>query len=170
MKLKSTLLLAATCLTFSGSAFAEHTGLLDATGLDGTDVWDFHGKKIGDLKHILVDPHSGRARYAVIEVDKAWELIDPEVAVPWGAFRFARKDDKSLEVALDSTKERLAGAPRYKAGDKDRIFNRDGGETIYSYWRIQWYDDPATTAPGTTTPPTSTTPSTTDPSATKPQP
>jgi sporulation protein YlmC with PRC-barrel domain len=160
MKLKSTLLLAATCLTLAGSAFAEHAGLLDATTLDGTDVWDFHGKKLGDVKQILIDPHSGRVRYAIIEVDKAWELIDPEIAVPWAALRVARKADRSLEIALDSTKERLADAPRYKMGDSDRILNREGGATIYSYWRAQWYDDPA--KPGTNVPPS--------PNITKPEP
>jgi PRC-barrel domain len=172
MKLKSTLLLVATCFTLAGSALAVNTGLLDATALDGTDVWDFHGKKLGDLKHILIDPHSGRARYAVIEVDKSWELIDPEVVVPWNSFRFSRKADNSLEMALDSNKERLSGAPRYKAGDNDRILSRDGGATIYSYWRAQWYEDPAvptTSAPSTTPAPSSTSPSTTDPAKPTPK-
>lgn len=120
--------------------------MVDSAKLDGTAVWDFHGKKLGDVQQVLLDPTSGRTRYVVLQVDKEWSLNDPEIAVPWSALRVRWKDDKNLEIALDANKEKLVGAPRYKAGDSNRLYNRDAGNTVYSYWGMTWMDDSATPA------------------------
>ncbi len=144
--------LAGALLITCGSAFAQAIGLIDAANLNGHEVYDFNGKKLGDLQQILVDPVSGRTRYAVLQVDKAWDLNDPEMAVPWGAFKITKDGDEKLTFSLGATKERLERAPRYKVGDADRLYTREAGKPIYSYWELWWIEEPPTPESNSTPP------------------
>ena len=148
---------------------ANAKSLVDASKLDGTAVYDFHGNKLGDLQQVLIDPKSGQIRYGVLQVDKSWSWNDPEVAVPWGSFAVKRGDDKSVKLSLDATKEKLEKAPKFKAGDADRLFDKQASEPTYTYWSIFWYDPMPmnkTDASGKTSPNAKT--SAADPSATAP--
>ena len=131
-------------LTLSATAvYAVEAGkLVDAAKLDGTEVYDFHGTKLGDIQQILIDPNAGRIRYGVLQVDKSWNWNDPEVAVPWGSFVVKRGGDNSVKLSLDANKEKLEKAPRFKSGDADRLYGRDASQPIYTYWSIIWMDDP----------------------------
>ena len=122
----------------SNSANAK--SLVDASKLDGTAVYDFHGNKLGDLQQVLIDPMSGQIRYGVVEVDKSWNWNDPAIAVPWGSFAVKRGDDKSVNLSLDTTKEKLKKAPKFMAGDADRLYDKQSSEPVYTYWSIYWYD------------------------------
>lgn len=134
--------LAALALTSTLALAADATGLVDASKLDGVEVYDFHGKKLGEIEQVLIDPMSGRIRYGVVEVDKEWSLDDPHVAVPWGSFQVKRGDDKTVKLSVDATKEKLAKAPRFKAGDAERLFTKEASAPVYTYWSIYWFDEP----------------------------
>jgi hypothetical protein len=92
-----------------------------------------------------VDPESGRIRYGILEVDKTWNWSDPMVAIPWSTFAVKRGDDKVPTISIDTTKERLETAPKFKIGDADRLYGKEASEPIYSYWGHQWIDDSTTT-------------------------
>ena len=124
---------------------ADSKWLLDASKLEGTDVWDFHGNKLGGLQQVLLDPQTGRIRYGVIEVDKSWNWSDPQVAVPWDSFAVKRGDDKKTVLSIDATKEKLQNAPKFKAGDAERLFSKEASQPIYSYWSVYWFEEPAAT-------------------------
>lgn len=119
--------------------------LVDSSKLDGAAVWDFHGNKLGDLQQVLVDPKSGRVRYGVLEVDKAWNWSDPMIAIPWGTFAVKKGDGKTPTISIDSTKEKLEKAPRYKVGDAGRLYEKKASQPIYTYWGIYWIEDPTPT-------------------------
>ncbi len=114
--------------------------LVDASKLAGTDVYDFHGNKLGHLEQVLLDPKSGQIRYGVLEVDKAWSWPDPKIAVPWGSFAVKRGDDKSVKLSLDATKDKLEKAPKFKAGDADHLYDKQVSEPTYTYWSMYWYE------------------------------
>ncbi|MBN8421296.1 MAG: PRC-barrel domain-containing protein [Verrucomicrobia bacterium] len=152
MKIRSLpAVLAAIALTSSTAAFAavDNTQnasaqwLVDASKLEGTAVWDFHGNKLGDLQEVLIDPQTGRIRYGVMEVDKSWSWSDPQIAIPWDSFAVKRGDDKKAVLSIDATKEKLEKAPKFKAGDADRLFSKESSQPIYSYWSVFWYEEPA---------------------------
>ncbi len=121
---------------------SDHQWLVDASKLDGTAVFDFHGHKLGDLQKVLIDPKSGRIRYGVMEVDKSWNWNDPTVAIPWGTFAVKKGDDKMPNLSIDATKDKLEKAPKFKEGDADRLFGKEASAPIYTYWSIYWFDEP----------------------------
>lgn len=152
MKIRSIpAVLAAIAITSSTAAFAavDNTQnanaqwLVDASKLEGTAVWDFHGNKLGDLQEVLIDPQTGRIRYGVMEVDKSWSWSDPQIAIPWDSFAVKRGDDKKAVLSIDATKEKLEKAPKFKAGDADRLFSKESSQPIYSYWSVFWYEEPS---------------------------
>ena len=132
--------------TFAFAADANNTTgsqqLVDASKLDGRDVYDFHGQKLGHLDQVLIDPQSGQVRYGVLEVDKTWSLNDPKIAVPWGSFAVKPGDNNAVNLSLDATKEKLENAPKFKAGDANRLFSKEASAPVYSYWSIYWFDEP----------------------------
>ena len=119
--------------------------LVDASKLEGTEVYDYHGHKLGDLQQVLIDPQTGRIRYGVMEVAKDWSWTDPQVAIPWDSFAVKRGDDKKVALSIDATKEKLEKAPKFKAGDADRLFSKEASQPIYSYWSIYWFEEPTAT-------------------------
>ena len=120
-------------------------GLLTASSLKGKPVDNLQGDRLGDIQRILIDPQNGRVRFAVIQVDKAWNWNDPEIAVPFTALQIDRQNENEVKVKLDATKDKLQNAPKFKQGDADRIFRADAGEPIYTFWSVTWFDDAQTT-------------------------
>lgn len=116
-------------------------GLLSAFALKGKQVENMQGERLGDIQRLLIDHNSGRVRYAVVEVDKAWNWNDPEIAVPFGALQINRQNENDVHVKLDATKEKLQNAPKFKQGDADRIFRAETAQPIYSFWSVTWFDD-----------------------------
>ncbi len=137
-----------TTKTASPATKTDSQWLVDASKLDGTAVYDFHGNQLGDLQKVLVDPKSGRIRYGILEVNKSWNWDDPTVAVPWGSFAVKKGDDKMPNLSIDATKEKLEKAPKFKEGDADRLYGRQASAPIYSYWSIVWWDEPMTNDAG----------------------
>jgi sporulation protein YlmC with PRC-barrel domain len=117
--------------------------LVDAGKLDGRDVKNLQGQDLGKIKQVLIDPQSGRVRYGVLQVDKAWSLNNPEIAVPFGAFKITRTANNDFTIQLDATKEKLEKAPQHKIGEADRLFSVEASQPLYTYWSIMWLDDPS---------------------------
>jgi len=127
---------------FAASGTQQAGKLIDAGKLDGQQVKNMQGQDLGKIKQVLIDPQSGRARYAVLEVDKAWSLDNSEIAVPFGAFQISHNGNNNLTVQLDATKEKLQNAPKHKIGEADQLFSQQASQPLYSYWAILWFDDP----------------------------
>src|SRR5690349_12900094 len=100
----------------------QNFGLIDPAKLTGDQVSDFSGQQLGTVKQLLIEPLTGRIRYAVISVDPS-----NNVAVPWLALRVTRQGE-GASLALDATKEKLQNAPKWKQGDADRLYTKEAGK------------------------------------------
>lgn len=120
---------------------SSNRGLIDISNILDKSVKGLNGDNLGDIDQLLVDPNTGRIRYAVIEVDKAWNWNEPKVAVPFQALQVTHKGNNNVQFTLDATKEKLEKAPKFRVGDAERLYSREASQPIYSYWAILWYDD-----------------------------
>lgn len=139
--MKLTTLTTITCALalLSGTAVAQN--LIDASKLDGKKVHNLQGEDLGDVSQLLIDSASGQVRYVVLELNKLWKINDPEVAVPFGSFKMTGKPvDANFKMTLDTTKDKLSNAPKHKIGEADRLFTKEAGMPIYSYWSIIWFE------------------------------
>lgn len=89
--------------------------LVKAGDVIGSDLWDFHGNKIGTIDQVMLEP-AGKTVLAIINADE-WLEEDHKVAVPWAKIYVRTEGDDSDKViyTLDVTKERLREAPRWEA-------------------------------------------------------
>lgn len=83
----------------------------------GWDVKGADGRKLGEVKSLIVDPAAREVRFLEVQLDKDLfpdrKLSDDErrVCIPIGAARLDRDNEKVLVDRLPM--DRLAGAPRY---------------------------------------------------------
>jgi sporulation protein YlmC with PRC-barrel domain len=91
--------------------------IFKATNLRGMPIQNASGETVGSVKDFLVDPANGRVGYVAVDVGK---LVgsDKVVAMPWSTLKVVKpQDDKTMaKLTTDLGKDRLTGAPEYKAG------------------------------------------------------
>ena len=92
--------------------------LLSTETILGSDVKNPQGQDVGDLKQLMLDPHTGRVMYAVVAMGGFLGMGEKTVIVPWNALEVAR-DGTSL--VLNVSPQMLQQAPSY-AKDKEPVY------------------------------------------------
>jgi sporulation protein YlmC with PRC-barrel domain len=111
----------------------SNTGLISSEDVEGTNVYDAKGDKIGDIDHIVIDKASGNVTYAVMSFGGFLGLGDNHYPVPWHALKY----DSELDgYRTDITEEQLSKAPAY---DKDSWGDRDWESKLHSYYSVPPY-------------------------------
>jgi sporulation protein YlmC with PRC-barrel domain len=87
--------------------------LLSTETLLGSDVKNPQGQDVGDLKQLMLDPHTGRVMYAVVAIGGFLGMGEKTIIVPWNALEVAR-DGKSL--VLNVAPQMLQQTPAYEKG------------------------------------------------------
>ena len=105
--------------------------LLSTETLIGSDVKNPQGQDVGDLKHLMLDPHTGRVMYAVVAIGGFLGMGEKTVVVPWNALEVAR-DGKSL--VLNVSPQMLPQVSAYEKG-KEPV-NVPAGETRGGGWGV----------------------------------
>ncbi len=101
--------------------------------VEGTNVYDPSGKKIGEVDHLMIDKISGRVHYAVISFGGFLSLGESHYPLPWEALSY----DKTLDGFRTSvTEEQLRDSPAY---DDDSWQSRDWERNIYDYYQVTPY-------------------------------
>ena len=118
---------------------SDYAGLLSGAQLKGAEVMNLQNQEIGSIEEVLVDPSTGRIRFAVLSVGGFLGLGDTEVAVPWSAVQVSKSGD-TAKFVVDATKERLEKAPRVEGKTYDRLYTRQDAEPTFVYWGVTWYD------------------------------
>ena len=88
----------------------DKSGVLKASDLIGKNVQGTDGKKLGDIKDLVIDPEEGGVEYAVLEFGGFAGIGDKYFAVPWEALHL---DQASNKLSLDVHKKDLKNAPGF---------------------------------------------------------
>jgi len=81
-----------------------------ASGLIGMDVRNSQNEKLGEIKDLVMDLHSGKVAYVVLSVGGFLGIGDKYVAIPPNAFAFAPDQEK---LVLNADKAKLQNAPSF---------------------------------------------------------
>ncbi len=74
----------------SATAHPNHQ-LISSEDVEGVNVYDMKGKKIGEIDHLMIDKISGRVTYAVMSFGGFIGLGHSHCPLPWGALKFNTK-------------------------------------------------------------------------------
>ncbi|HEY8260800.1 MAG TPA: PRC-barrel domain-containing protein [Methylosinus sp.] len=107
--------------------------LISSEHVVGATVYDRNGKEIGEIDHLMIDPETGRTRYAVVNFCGFMCLRKGHHAVPWRALCY---DVDNRRYTTDVTSEQLEHAPEFDSGSWT---DRDWESRIHRHYGAQPY-------------------------------
>ena len=116
----------------------DKSGLLKASNLIGKRVQSTEGKKLGDVKDLVINPVEGDIQYVVLDFGGFLGLGDKYFAVPWDALQLT-EDQKA--IVLDVSKKDLKQAPGFDKNNWPDLGSRDTAIVIYEFYEVPLPDE-----------------------------
>jgi sporulation protein YlmC with PRC-barrel domain len=110
--------------------------VMAASTLQGDDVVNAAGDKLGTLDEIMLDVPSGRIAYAVLSSGGFLGIGDKLFAIPWRALTL---DADNECFVLDVSKERLEQAPGFDKDDWPSMADESWAREVHTYYRARPY-------------------------------
>ena len=109
--------------------------LIPADRVNGTDVYNKAGQKLGKIEDVAIEKVSGDVAYAILSHGGVLGMGEKYYPVPWSMLDYD-EDRGGYVVPLD--KDTLKTAPAYDLKDLTRHDGSLGGirETTYDYYKI----------------------------------
>ncbi len=118
----------------------DHSGpgpdVMAAETLQGDDVINLQGDKLGSIEDIMLDVRSGRVAYAVLSFGGLLGMGDKLFAIPWGALTL---DADRKCFVLDIPKDRLQNAPGFDKDHWPSMADQSWASQVYAYYNQQPY-------------------------------
>lgn len=108
----------------------ETTDLIASNKVEGTAVYNRQDKKLGSVSNFMVGKRSGQVAYAVMSFGGFLGLGQSYHALPWSVLTY---DTDRGGYVIDADKDRLMGAPSYKAGEEP-FSEPDHMRRVQEYW------------------------------------
>jgi sporulation protein YlmC with PRC-barrel domain len=106
------------------------------TSIIGTNVFNPNGESLGEVKDVVLDPHSGRVAYVVVSFGGFLSMGGKLFAIPFSSFKYSTNKN---EYILDIPKERLEKAPGFDAHQWPSMAEEKWNRDIYSYYERSPY-------------------------------
>jgi sporulation protein YlmC with PRC-barrel domain len=105
--------------------------LIAAEKVNGTNVYDMSGEKLGSVDDIMIDKVSGRAIYALLSFGGFLGMGEKYHPLPWATLKY---DERKGGYVVDLDKKQLEGAPNF---DRSTAFEwtPDYGRKVDSYYK-----------------------------------
>ena len=118
----------------------DHPGpgprVMAAGTLEGDDVVNGAGDKLGTLDEIMLDVPSGRIAYAVLSSGGFLGIGDKLFAIPWRALTL---DADNECFVLDVSKERLEQAPGFDKDNWPTMADESWAREVHTYYQARPY-------------------------------
>lgn len=110
--------------------------VMAAGSLQGDQVVNFHGERLGEIQDIMLDVPSGRIAYAVLSFGGVLGIGDKLFAIPWSALTLDA--DRGCFV-LDIDKEKLKHAPGFDKDHWPSMADATWGTGIHTFYNRRPY-------------------------------
>ena len=118
----------------------DHPGpgprVMAASTLEGDDVVNSAGDKLGTLDEIMLDVPSGRIAYGVLSSGGFLGIGDKLFAIPWRALTLDADNECFI---LDVSKERLEEAPGFDKDNWPSMADESWAREVHTYYRARPY-------------------------------
>jgi sporulation protein YlmC with PRC-barrel domain len=104
--------------------------LISAEKVNGTDVYNAKGEKLGDIEDVMIDKISGQVAYAILSFGGLLGVGSKRFPLPWSALNY---DTRKGGYIVNIDKDRLKDAPSFDA-DEDRSWTADYGRSVDKYY------------------------------------
>ena len=109
----------------------SRSSLIAASKVNGTDVYNPHGEKLGAIDDVMIDKRSGKTAYAIMSFGGFLGLGSDYNPIPWSKLKY---DTGKGGYVVDIEPRVLEGAPAYVAGAEPRWGDREYEEGLHRYY------------------------------------
>jgi hypothetical protein len=109
--------------------------LIAAEKVEGTNVYNMTGDKLGTIDNIMIDKVSGKAIYAVMSFGGFLGMGEKNHPLPWATLKYDT-DKGGYLVNLD--KKQLEGAPTFDRSSEFK-WTPDYGRSVDTYYKAPSY-------------------------------
>ncbi len=106
--------------------------VISSDRVEGTDVFNEAGDKLGSIDDLMIDKRSGQVRYAVLEFGGFLGMGTDRYPLPWNMLKYDTSKDGYV-VPLD--KSRLDDAPHYPESSSPE-YDSDYGRRVNDYYGV----------------------------------
>jgi sporulation protein YlmC with PRC-barrel domain len=106
--------------------------VISSDRVEGTNVYNETGDKLGSIDDLMIDKRSGKVRYAVLEFGGFLGMGTDRYPLPWDMLKYDTSKDGYV-VPLN--KSRLENAPHYDEESRPD-YNDDYGRRVDEYYGV----------------------------------
>lgn len=110
--------------------------IMSSSTLEGNEVRNRRGDKLGAVEEIMLDVSTGRIAYAVLAAGGFLGIGDKLFAIPWQALTL---DTDNECFILDVDKERLENAPGFDKDHWPAMADQRWASDLHTYYGAQPY-------------------------------
>ncbi len=104
--------------------------LIAAEKVNGTDVYNLEGDKLGEVEDVMLDKSSGHVAYAVLSFGGFLGMGEKHYPLPWSTLKY---DTRKGGYVINMDKEKLQNAPSIDR-DTDFTWTPDYGRGVDRYY------------------------------------
>ena len=112
------------------STVYEGNAVISSDRVEGTDVYNAAGDKLGSIDDLVIDKVSGHVRYAVMEFGGFLGIGTDRYPIPWTLLKYDTTKDGYV-VPLD--RDRLSSAPKYSP-DQPPTYTPEYGTRVDEFY------------------------------------
>ncbi|KCZ88866.1 PRC-barrel domain-containing protein [Hyphomonas johnsonii] len=105
--------------------------LISSDRVEGTNVYNGEGEKLGSVDCVMLDKAKGNVAYAVMSFGGFLGLGEKRHPLPWQTLNY---DEGKEGYVVNMTKEELKSAPTLDVNEYDRLADRTYGASVFSYY------------------------------------
>ena len=110
--------------------------VMASSTLEGDDVVNRQGEKLGKIEEIMLDVPTGRIAYAVLASGGFLGIGDKLFAIPW---RSLTLDPENKCFILDIATDRLEQAPGFDKDHWPSMADETWAQALHTYYRVRPY-------------------------------
>ena len=114
---------------------AETGRLIAADKVEGTNVYNPSGDKLGSIENVMIDKTSGKVAYAVMSFGGFLGMGDSHHPLPWQVLKY---DTGQGGYVVNLDKKQLEGAPTFDRTSEFK-WTPDYGRKVDSYYKAPSY-------------------------------
>jgi PRC-barrel domain len=107
--------------------------LISSEDVEGTNVYDVNGEKIGEIDHLMIAKFSGRVTYAVMSFGGFLGLGHSHYPLPWDTLKY---NPKLAGYETNVTESQLRDAPAFS---DDSWSDRSWETKTHSHYKVRPY-------------------------------
>lgn len=112
----------------------NHSSVISSDKVEGTNVYNLAGDKLGSIDDLMIDQHSGQVRYAVMEFGGFLGMGTDRYPIPWSMLKY---DDAKSGYIVPLDKAKLEKAPKY-TDERIPTYDTDYDNRVNSYYGTKY--------------------------------